>query len=120
MVFITKDIDGTVGAVEIDNKHDARFTSFTWMLQGTMGLLSEEDIDQLARDLPPDTSALVLLFEHRWAVNVKRAIMAAGGLRGRQGQGPRTLDPRPPRSAGLGPQDDSPRGPPAGGRLSFS
>ena len=50
------------------------------MLQGSMGLLTQEDIDKLAGDLPPNTSALVLLFEHRWAVNVKRAIIDAGGF----------------------------------------
>jgi hypothetical protein len=80
VVFVTKDVNGDVEAVEIDNKDDPRFRDFTWMLQGTMGLLTEEDVDQLAGDLPPDTSALVLLFEHRWAVNVKRAIIDAGGF----------------------------------------
>lgn len=80
VVFITKDADGDVEAFELDNKDDPRFTSFTWMLQGSMGLLTQEDIDKLAGDLPPNTSALVLLFEHRWAVNVKRAIIDAGGF----------------------------------------
>jgi hypothetical protein len=80
VVFITKDSDGHAEVIELDNKDDPRFASFTWMLQGSMGLLTEEDIDQLAGDLPPDTSALVLLFEHRWAVNVKRAIINAGGV----------------------------------------
>jgi hypothetical protein len=80
VVFLTKDGDGDVEIIELDNKDDPRFTSFTWMLQGSMGLLTQEDIDKLAEDLPPDTSALVLLFEHRWAVNVKRAIIGAGGF----------------------------------------
>lgn len=80
VVFITKDTEGNAGAFELDNKDDPRFTSFTWMLQGSMGLLTQEDIDQLAADLPLNTSALVLLFEHRWAVNVKRAIIDAGGF----------------------------------------
>jgi hypothetical protein len=80
VVFITKDTEGNVGAFELDNKDDPRFTSFTWMLQGSMGLLTQEDIDQLAADLPLNTSALVLLCEHRWAVNVKRAIIDAGGF----------------------------------------
>ena len=31
-------------------------------------------------DLPTNTSALVLLFEHRWAVHIKEAIGAAGGF----------------------------------------
>ena len=48
VVFITKDSDGAVEVVELDNKDDPRFTSFTWMLQGSMGLFTEEDIDELA------------------------------------------------------------------------
>ena len=98
VVFITKDIDENVLAVELDNKDDARFTGFTPLLEGTMGLLTQEDIDKLAGDLPPDTSALVLLFEHRWAENVKRAIIDAGGL------------PRQPRDHHPGGARDAQRG----------
>jgi hypothetical protein len=79
-VFITSDIDGNVEAVELDNKDDERFTSFTWMLQGSMGLLTQEDVDQIASGMPANTSALVLLFEHKWAVRLKEAIGAAGGF----------------------------------------
>jgi hypothetical protein len=80
VVFVTKDPDGDVEAFEIDNKDDPRFTSFTWMLQGSMGLLTQEDVEHIADDLPADTSALVLMFEHRWAVHVKEAIVKAGGF----------------------------------------
>jgi len=34
----------------------------------------------VAASLEPDTSGLVMLFEHRWAVGVKEAIQAAGGF----------------------------------------
>ena len=45
-----------------------------------MGLLTAEDVDKIAEALPTNTSALVLLFEHRWAVAIKEAIGAAGGF----------------------------------------
>jgi len=79
-VFVTKDVDGDVLVVELDNKEDPRFTSFTWMLQGTSGLLTDDDVEKIASDLPSDTSALVILFEHRWAVRIKQAMVAAGGF----------------------------------------
>ena len=79
-VFITKDIDGSAAVVEIDAKDDPRFASFAGLLDGTMGLLTAEDVDAIAESLPTNTSALVLLFEHRWAVSVKEAIAAAGGF----------------------------------------
>jgi hypothetical protein len=80
VVFITKDADGNAEGLELDNKDDARFAGFAPLLQGTRGLLTAEDVDRLASGLPANTSALVLLFEHRWAVHVKRAIMDAGGF----------------------------------------
>ncbi len=79
-VFITKDIDGNARAIEIDSKDDPRFAGFTPMMDGLMGLLTQEDVDQIATDLPTNTSALVLLFEHRWAEKLKEAMLGAGGF----------------------------------------
>jgi len=80
LVFVTKDIDGNAKSLELDNKDDPRFASFTPMLAGLTGLLTEEDIDKVAAELEPNTSALVILFEHRWAVKLKVAMAAAGGF----------------------------------------
>jgi len=80
VVFITKDIDGEAAVVEIDAKDDPRFAGFAGMMGGLMGLLTPEDIDQIAEGLPTNTSALVLLFEHRWAVGLKEAMLGAGGF----------------------------------------
>jgi len=80
VVMVTKDIDGNAAVIEIDAKDDPRFASFAGMLDGLMGLLTPEDIEKIASELPTNTSALVLLFEHRWAVNIKEAIGAAGGF----------------------------------------
>jgi uncharacterized membrane protein len=41
--------------------------------------LSEEDIEDIAGDLEPDSAALILLFEHRWAASLKEAVIDAGG-----------------------------------------
>jgi uncharacterized membrane protein len=40
---------------------------------------SEEQIVDLAAAIPPGTSAAVLLFEHRWALPLRDAILRAGG-----------------------------------------
>jgi hypothetical protein len=79
-VFITKDIDGNATVVEIDAKDDPRFADFAGLMDGLMGLLTPEDVEAIADDLPTNTSALALLFEHRWAIDVKNAIGAAGGF----------------------------------------
>jgi hypothetical protein len=80
VVFITKDIDGVVKAVELDNRDDPRFAGFAPLLQGLHGLFTDADIDVIADDLPANTSALALLFEHRWAEGLKDAIAGAGGF----------------------------------------
>ncbi len=80
LVFITKDIDGNAKSLELDNKDDPRFAGFAGMLEGLTGLLTEEDIDEIAADLAPNTSALVIMFEHRWAVKLKVAMVNAGGF----------------------------------------
>jgi hypothetical protein len=79
-VGVLKDEAGDVAVIEIDAKSDPRFESLATLLEGTMGLFTPEDLATLAETLPANTSALVLLFEHRWAVHVKEAVQAAGGV----------------------------------------
>lgn len=42
--------------------------------------LSGEDIQAIAQDVPPGNTALMVLFEHRWAVPLKEALLDAGGI----------------------------------------
>jgi hypothetical protein len=80
VVFITKDIDGHVEGVEIDNRDDPRFAAFAPLLVGLHGLFTDEDIAAIGEGLPDNTSALAVLFEHRWAEDLKQAITGAGGF----------------------------------------
>ena len=80
VVMITKDIDGEVTVIELDNKDDPRFAGFAGMMDDLMGLLTPEDIASIGEGLPNNTSALILLFEHRWAEKIKEAVTAAGGF----------------------------------------
>jgi Family of unknown function (DUF6325) len=80
LVFISKDIGGEVAALELDNKDDPRFAGFAPLLVGLQGLLTPDDVTEIGAMLPANTSALVVLFEHRWAIHLKEAIAAAGGF----------------------------------------
>lgn len=51
--------------------------------------LDEDDILDIADDLPNDSAALILLFEHTWAIGLQQAVIAAGGTVVAQG----LLDP---------------------------
>jgi uncharacterized membrane protein len=41
--------------------------------------LSQQDIRAIAQDIPPDRTLLLVLFEHRWAIPLKEAILSADG-----------------------------------------
>jgi uncharacterized membrane protein len=42
--------------------------------------LSQDDIQGIARNIPPGMTAVMVLFEHRWAVPLKEALENAGGV----------------------------------------
>ena len=80
IVFVGKDADGDAVILELDNKDDPRFAPFAAVLGDRMALLTPEDLEHVAAELPPNTSGMVLLFEHRWAEHIKEAMAAAGGF----------------------------------------
>jgi uncharacterized protein DUF6325 len=80
LVFIAKDREGDVMILELDSKDDPRFAGFAPLLSGLSGMFTPEDVETIAEGLPVDTSALAVLFEHRWAERLKDAIVAAGGF----------------------------------------
>jgi hypothetical protein len=80
VVFVGRDADGGAVIVELDNKDDPRFASFAPILADRMALFTPEDLVEITDSLPLNTSGLALLFEHRWAEDLKDAIGAAGGF----------------------------------------
>lgn len=47
--------------------------------------LSDEDIESIADSIPAGKTALMVLFEHRWAIPLKEALQDAGGVMLAQG-----------------------------------
>lgn len=80
VVFVTKDAEGNAAVLELDNKDDPRFAGFAPLLGNSMALFTPEDTVELAASLPANTSGLAILFEHRWAEDIKDAMRAAGGF----------------------------------------
>lgn len=80
-VLVSKETDGTVTYVEIsgaDLPEDA--AALSALLVESNGLLSDDDIDELAVDLAPGSSAAVLVFEHTWAIAFRDAVVESGGV----------------------------------------
>lgn len=80
VVFVGRDADGDPIIVELDNKDDKRFAAFENLLGDRMALFTPEDLANVAAMLPANTSGLIMLFEHRWAVGIKKALEEAGGF----------------------------------------
>jgi uncharacterized membrane protein len=79
LLFVTKDADGNVGAIELRDTDDAVRSAFEPIVEEASGLLSEEDIEDLGEGLDPNSSAAMLLFEHVWATRFRDAVLASGG-----------------------------------------
>ena len=78
LVFISKDDEGDVVAVEFEDHEDVALFA---ALDGEVGgLISEEDIEYAAAELEPNSSAALLLWEDRWATPFMDALRASGAV----------------------------------------
>ena len=78
LVFIMKDADGNVEAVELEDHDDVALFN---ALEGEVGgLISTEDIEYAAADLEPNSSAALLIWEDVWAAPFVAALRASGAV----------------------------------------
>ena len=78
LVFITKDADGNVAAVELEDHHDVALFN---ELEGEIGgLVSDEDIAYAAADLDVNSSAALLVWEDVWATPFVQALRDSGAV----------------------------------------
>ena len=80
IVFVAKPNDGEIAVIEADRLDQKAFAALQPALQDHMGLLTAEDVATLAMEIPAGTSAMMIMFEHRWAEHLKDAIQDAGGF----------------------------------------
>jgi hypothetical protein len=77
LIFIGKDAEGDVLAFEIDELGDAGFDQ----LPGEVGgLIGPEDIEFVAAQLEPNSSAALLIWEDVWAAPFAAAVLESGGV----------------------------------------
>jgi hypothetical protein len=79
LVFIGKDEAGNLTLLEISDLDEEEATAYEPLLNEFYGLLTAEDVAEVALELPENSSAAVALFEHRWALGLQWAVRAAGG-----------------------------------------
>jgi hypothetical protein len=79
VAFIKKDADGSTAMFEYDSLDDVLAYGFADVDGEAGGVLNDEDLELAAEALEPDSSAALLVWEHRWATRVAKAIRDAGG-----------------------------------------
>lgn len=78
LLFIMKDADGNVSAVEIDEVDELK--PFLDVGSDAGGLLTPEDVDHAAEAMPPNSSAALLIWEDLWAADFAAAVRNNGGV----------------------------------------
>jgi len=80
LLFVYKDVDGSVGSLELaglGKDLEPAFMDLDGQLGG--GLLDAEDVDEVAGDLDPGSSVAVVAVENLWAIPFINAVRSAGG-----------------------------------------
>jgi len=78
LVFVGKDEKGDTMSLEIDQLDE--LAAFGEIEGEVGGLINQEDLDQVAENLPAGNSALVIIWEDLWAAPLVEAVQASGGV----------------------------------------
>lgn len=78
VTFLNKDASGTVTSYELAELDEEDAALFD-LVDETMGLLSVVDLEKIGNTLAPDSSAVLMVLEHPWAVELDKAVMHANG-----------------------------------------
>ena len=79
LVFVRKDADGNVRAIELSDLPAQEAALFDDLDGEIDDLLNEEDIMLVADLLQPNSSAGLLVFENAWATRLRDAVVKSGG-----------------------------------------
>lgn len=80
-LLVRKDADGNVTFVEFEELGgNADAERLAGAMDQLESLISDEDVQELAASLEPDSSEAILVFEHTWAKPLRDAIVASGGV----------------------------------------
>jgi Family of unknown function (DUF6325) len=88
LVFVMKDAAGETTTLEMKDLPEELKEAFASVAEDAQGLFTPEDIVALTDTLPPDNSALIVLYEHLWAIRIKEALLNANAVLIAQGRIP--------------------------------
>ena len=78
VALMAKDADGTVGAMDF-GAFDGDSGGFEAFEGAATGILGQDDLEEAAAALEPNSAAAILVWENRWAAPVAVAVRKSGG-----------------------------------------
>jgi hypothetical protein len=78
LVFVVKDKDGEIAIMKAQDLGDEAGDAFSEFSRATSDWFSPGDIEEIAAELPKNSSYGMLVFENTWAVPLKKACLNAG------------------------------------------
>lgn len=79
LIFVRKDEDGSVHAIELAELSSDELASFESLPAEVTGLLNEEDVQLVAAGLANNSSAGLVVWENAWAARFAEAVRNANG-----------------------------------------
>ncbi len=80
LLFVSKDADGTVTVQEVSELSEEEQQAYADLTENLTGLLTAQDIERLAEEIPAGNEAVVVLLEHAWTLGLAKAVRWAGGM----------------------------------------
>ncbi len=88
LVFVTKELDGSVKGIAIADFDDDGELDLAVFEGASSGLISDDDIQEAGGILEPGSSAGILVYENVWAGPFAAAVRRGGGQLGASGRIP--------------------------------
>jgi hypothetical protein len=80
LVFVIKDESGDFDVLEIDDLAEEDQAAFQPLRTNLKEMLTQGDVAIAANNLPENSYGAVVLFEHRWALELRQVVHASGGF----------------------------------------
>src|SRR5262245_22380390 len=78
-VFISKDRNGEYTSLELNQLSPEEYSQFAPWREHLESMFTDEDVDNAARAVANESSALLILWQNLWTENLRRAIANANG-----------------------------------------
>lgn len=80
LLFVRKATDGAVTIQEVSELDEQEQQGYIALGENLGGVLTAQDVEQLAKDIPAGNEAVIVVLEHTWTLGLAQAVRQAGGV----------------------------------------